>query len=221
MAAAVKYRTLADVLFGLGDISPNRVRFDINPGSATVRDLLRLQASDDRLYELVDGFLVKKAIGAKESYVAAQLIYFINAFLARKDLGFVLGADATLRIMPRLVRIPDVSFLHWSQRPDRTIPDEPVPELHPDLAVEVLSDSNTAAEMRRKTSEYFESGASLVWLIDPKKRLATVYSSPTEAKTIPESGSLDGGDVLPGFEAPLKKLFARLGPTKSGKKKRK
>jgi Uma2 family endonuclease len=214
MATASKppgnFRTFADVLSALGDISPNRVRFDVNPGYATERDLIRTQARDGGLYELVDGFLVEKSMGAKESHLAMQLGYFLIRFLDMKNLGFVMGEAATLRIMPHLVRIPDVSFVSWRQRPDHTIPDEPVPDLYPNLAVEILSESNTKREMLRKKDDYFESGTSLVWLIDPATRSATVYSSPTEVRLVLESSSLDGGDVLPGFKLPLKTLFAKL-----------
>lgn len=213
-----QFQTVADVLVALGDISPNRVRLDVSPGQATVRDLIRLQARDDRLYELVDGFLVEKVMRAKESYLAVQLGHFFIVFLNKKDLGFVLGADATLRIMPGLVRIPDVCFISWKQRPNRTVPNEPVPELFPNLAVEILSESNAKAEMLRMRDDYFEAGASLVWFIDPDKRNATVYTSPTDVRLIPESGTLDGGDVLPGFKLPLKTLFAKLEPRK-GKKR--
>jgi Uma2 family endonuclease len=215
----IRFKTVADVLSALGDISPSRVRLDVNPGRATVSDLIRLHGNDERLYELVDGFLVEKVVGAKESYLALQLGHFFIVFLNENDLGFVLGADATLRIMPGLVRMPDVSFVSWKQRPDRTIPSEPAPELFPDLAVEILSESNAKAEMVRKRDDYFESGARLVWLINPDKRNATVYTSPTEARIVSESGSLDGGDVLPGFELALKTLFARLEPSKKSKKR--
>ena len=66
-----------------------------------------------------------------------------------------------------LVRIPDVAFTSWERLPGRRVPPEPIPELAPDLAVEVLSQSNTEAEMTRKRGEYFAAGVRLVWLVDP------------------------------------------------------
>ena len=78
-----------------------------------------------------------------------------------------------------------------------------------DLAVEVLSRGNTPKEMRRKLGEYFEAGVRLVWFVYPKTQTAEVYTSPTEMRRIGKSQSLDGGDVLPGFKLPLRKLFAR------------
>jgi Uma2 family endonuclease len=63
--------------------------------------------------------------------------------------------------------------------------------------------------MRRKVGEYFEAGVRLVWLIDPEKRSARVYSSPSESVEVREDQSLDGGDVLPGFSVGLGDLLDR------------
>jgi len=117
--------------------------------------------------------------------------------------------------LKRLVRIPDVSFISWEQCPDG-IPDEQVPRLYPDLAVEVISPSNTRKEIARKLREYFKAGTTLAWVVYPKKREATVYTAPDASVTLTEADSLDGGTVLPGFKLELKKLFAKL--EKKGKK---
>src|SRR5438552_6952402 len=103
--------TLADLLADLGDVSPERVRFTPPPGTATEADLLALQSVTDRLYELVDGTLVEKAMGFRESLVAATLIRILGAFVTPRRLGVVAGADATLRLAPGLVRMPDVAFV--------------------------------------------------------------------------------------------------------------
>ena len=47
---------------------------------------------------------------------------------------------------------------------------EAIPTLSPDLAVEVLSESNTTQEIDQKLLEYFQSGTRLVWVIDPETR---------------------------------------------------
>ena len=171
-----KLRTVADLIKRLGDIPPARIRMDPLPGTATERDVLDVEARENRLCELVRGVLVEKTTGHFESRLAAVLIYFLETFLDRSDLGIVYGADATLRLMPHLVRIPDVSFVSWQKLPDRELPAEPIPDLVPDLAVEVLSEGNTAREMQLKLREYFSVGVRLVWLIDP----ATHPRLPTE-----------------------------------------
>jgi Uma2 family endonuclease len=115
-----------------------------------------------------------------------------------------------MRLFPGLVRIPDVAFVSWGRVPGGMIPNEPIPDLVPDLVVEVLSESNTALEMNRKIRRYFESGVRLVWIINPKSRTATAHIDPELACELDESQVLDGGPVLPGFGVALRDLFAEL-----------
>jgi Uma2 family endonuclease len=109
-----------------------------------------------------------------------------------------------------LVRLPDVGFVSWDRLPGRRVPDEPIPNVVPDLAVEVLSPSNTAREMSRKRGEYFRAGVRLVWEIDPRTRTARVYTSETVFTDLTAGDELDGDPVLPGFRLPLAVLFAEL-----------
>ena len=62
-------------------------------------------------------------------------------------------------------------------------------------------------EMERKLSEYFSAGSRLVWYIYPDSRTVHVFTSPTSHVELDENQTLGGGDVLPGFELPLSRLF--------------
>ena len=85
------------------------------------------------------------------------------------------------------------------------------PLLVPDLAVEVLSDSNTKAEIARKRREYFVAGTRLAWIVDPRTRTVEVYTSPDAPDaTLDQEQMLNGGTVLPGFSLSLAELFAEL-----------
>jgi Uma2 family endonuclease len=134
----------------------------------------------------------------------------LSAFVVPRNLGSVSGADGTLRLFPGLVRIPDVAFIAWDRVPGGTIPEEPIPDLVPDLAIEVLSASNTPGEMARKRREYFAAGIRLAWMVEPQTRTVTVFTGPDQSRTLNESQTLDGGEVLPGFALPLRDLFAEL-----------
>jgi Uma2 family endonuclease len=212
--------TLADLKRHFRYIPARRIRLNPAPGTATEKDLLQIMAKEGRLYELVDGVLLEKVTGIKESGIASELIFFLISFVRAHDLGFVTAPDGTVRLMPGLVRIPDVAFISWNQLPQKFYPTEPIPNLAPDLAVEVLSESNTVGEMKQKVKEYFLAGVHLVWIIDPDTRTATTYTSPDESERLAESDALDGGDVLPGFRLPLQQLFARLKPPARKDKKR-
>jgi Uma2 family endonuclease len=208
---AVTFETLAELVQKLGNIPLERICFTPPPGTATMRDLRAALRRSDRLYELVDGTLVEKAKGLGESMIAGEVLTEIGVFARQHDLGIPAGADGTVRLLKGLVRIPDVSFLCWDKLPGRVLPSAPIPDLFPDLAVEVLSKTNTPEEMERKLGEYFLAGVRLVWMIDPRKRTAEVYTSPdAPAATLDETQALDGGNVLPGFKLPLAGLFTRL-----------
>lgn len=202
-------RTLADLLSDLGDIDPSRICYPPAVGMATEQDLLAMHAQQDRICELVDGILVEKPMGLPESLLAAAIISFLRAFVKPRKLGFITGESGPMRLFPGLVRIPDVAFISWTRAGGR-VPREQVPSLAPDLAIEVLSPSNTRGEMARKLRENFSAGVRLVWIFDPPSRTVAVYTTPDQFTTLGENDVLDGGDVLPGFTLPLAELFAEV-----------
>ncbi len=207
--ATTESPTIADLLAELGDIPPHRVLLRPYPGTATEQDVIDIHARHKRLCELVDGVLVEKTMGYEESALAVLIATYLVNFVRPHDLGIVAGADGTLRLRPGLVRIPDVSFVSWARLPERQSPGKPIPDLAPDLAVEVLSKSNTPQEMERKLREYFQAGVRLVWYVDPEARTVEVFTAVDWSTMLDESQTLDGGDVLPGFVLPLRELFPR------------
>ncbi len=215
--AAAKIDTVADLLHQLGDIPANRVMWDPIPGTATEADVVRYVDGDDkRLVELIDGTLVEKTMGTYEGRLGGLVVHFIEDYLEVNDLGISFGADAPFRVLPRQVRLPDVSFVSWTKLPNRELPAESVAALAPDLAVEVLSESNTRREMERKRRDYFTAGVRLVWQIDPDTRTAEVFTAPDQHTAVGPDGELDGGDVLPGFRLSLRRLFDRAGRRREG-----
>jgi Uma2 family endonuclease len=202
--------SLADLLKRLGGISPRRIRANPPPGTATEQDVIDIRRREKRLYELVDGVLVEKIMGVMESSLACDLITRLGMYLLRHKSGFLLAPDGALRIMPKLIRIPDISYIAWDQLPSRKRPTEPIADLAPALAVEVLSHGNTAAEMARKVREYFLAGTRLVWLVDPRTRTVRVYAAPDQSRVLHETDMLDGGDVLPGLALSLREVFAEV-----------
>ncbi len=215
-----KDATLADVLKQLGGISARRVRLNPQPGKATERDVLHILDHENRLCELVHGTLVEKPMGVLESCLAGDIHWFLKTFVEEHDLGILTVPDGTLRLMPGLVRMPDVAFISWKQLPNRKYPNEPIASLIPELAVEVLSESNTRGEMKRKLKEYFLTGTQLVWIVDPVQRTVDVHTAPDRLIRFKEGDALDGGTLLPGFRLPLERLFARVEKTARKKTRR-
>lgn len=188
-------------------VPPERLLLHPRAGMATEEDLLYVNEHGDRLCELVDGVLVEKAMGFREAFLAGLLVRLLGDYLGRHNLGIVVPPDATIRFFPGLVRLPDVSFISWDRLPGRKFPEEPVPDLAPDLAVEILSKGNTPKEMKRKLGEYFRAGVRLVWFVYPVKRVVEVYSSPRRKKEVRHGQTLHGGEVLPGFSLSLTEFF--------------
>lgn len=204
--------TIADLLERLGNISPERVRMDPPPGSATVEDLV--QVNDQRngpICEWVEHTLVEKAMGFNESWLAFIIMGQFDAYLLAHDLGMCTAPDGVMKILPDIGRAPDVAFISWRSLPGGKPPprSEKVPEIVPELVVEVLSESNTPREMTRKRNEYFRAGVEVVWEINPETRSATIYTRPDQVTQVPANGELSGGNLLPGFILSLQQLFDR------------
>ena len=179
------------------------------PGTATERDVLSNNESPLKtaICELVDGTLVEKPMGWEESAIAVLISHFLIAFAKPRKLGTVLGADGMLRLVPGLVRVPDVSFVARGKLTRYQRGGQRIPSVAADLAVEVISKSNTKAEIARKLDEYFAAGTRLAWVVDPKTKTVRVHTAPRESVILGVGDNLDGGDVLPGLRLPVRDVF--------------
>ena len=200
--------TAADLAARFGPMPLHRICFDPAPGTATEEDVVAWEARSNRLFELIDGVLVEKTMSSFESYLALAIGTLLNIYVQPRKLGIVLGADGMLRIMPDMIRIPDVCFIAKEKLPGKFSPDIPVSSLVPDLAVEVLSRHNTPQEMEEKLDDYFEVGVREVWYVDPKPRRVRVYEARSAFRELTEADTLDSRVALPGFSLSLKELFA-------------
>lgn len=204
--------TLPELIADLGHIPLERIRLSPSPGTATVEDALANNESKFRktIVELVNGTLVEKPVGAPEAEAAHKIGHQVETWNEKAKLGLGLGADGLVRLFKDSARAPDFAFYRFDQFEDGKPPTDQVPWMYPDLAVEILSPSNTRLEMARKRREYFAAGTRLVWEFDLSTRSVNVYREPNRGIRLEESDSLDGDDVLPGFILSLKKFFASL-----------
>ncbi len=116
------------------------------------------------------------------------------------ETGFILARN------PDTIRAPDTGFISEERVPAEGPPDG-YWELAPDLAVEVVSPSDTASEVQEKVREWIEAGVKLVWVVYPKTRSIVVHKSLKDISTLTEGESLDGGEVVPDFECPVKDIL--------------
>jgi Uma2 family endonuclease len=164
---------------------------------------------DDMLYEVVDGQVVEKTVGAREIEIATILGGYLFYFARVNRLGrSLVEFNFRINVENDLQRRPNVAFVSHSRWPfHRRVPDVPVWEMVPDLAVEVISPSHTAFEVQKKIHDYFEAGVARVWVVYPDQAEVYVYASPTQIQVLQAGQELDGGDLLPGFRLPLALLF--------------
>ena len=202
--------TIQDLLSQLGGIEPVRIRLNPPPGTATEADLIAVNARKLGICELIDGTLVEKGMGYTESNLAIILGAILWAFVRPRNLGLITGESGMMRLFPGQVRVPDLAFASWDRIPGRKRPEAAIAGFAPDLAVEILSRSNTRAEMTRQRSDDFAAGVRLVWEVDPRARTVAVSDSPDQSIILDATMTLDGGAVLPGFALPLADLFAEL-----------
>jgi Uma2 family endonuclease len=167
-----------------------------------------LWAMPDRpRYELVDGELIPKEMsGPTHSLVQGLIVTLLNLYIrstgsgsAYTELSCLLARD------PDILYLPDVAFL---KDPPGQLSDSPF-EGAPDLIVEILSPSNTQSEMRHKVSDYLEAGATLIWLVDPGRRIVTAYERGKDTVDYSEDAYISGADVLPGFLHRVSQFFER------------
>lgn len=210
-AAVKKFATLQDVLDYLGGVPADRVHLFPWPGTATQRDMLHPPTEPkNAICELVDGILVEKAVGFDSSRLATILTIQIGIYLESHDIGCLnSGGDGYIKLKPRRIVAPDLSFIRWERFPEGQVSDDPCPQVVADLVVEVLSKSNTRREMDRKRREFFESGTKLFWIVDPKKQTVTVDRPNAEPHVLGLHDYVDGEDVLPGFRLSVGKWFER------------
>ena len=166
--------------------------------------------SDGPLTEVVDGEEVAKpTMSVYANVTAAILIGELYTYLKQADLGRVVP-EVLFRLQPgnTKMRRPDVAFVSYQRwAKDQDLSSGNGWEVVPDLAVEVVSPTDLAAEVMRKVYEYLEAGVVEVWLVDPELRRVHRFDSVGGITSVGPAGVLDGGSLLPGFELPLADLF--------------
>ena len=166
---------------------------------------------DGDRYELVNGELIIVGnSGMEHGNLGAFLCGLLEIYARRNKLGLTFDSSTAFTMKTGNKRSPDVSFV----AKDRLRGLKKLPKGFfqgaPDLAVEIISPSNTFNEIHTKIVEYFDSGSKLVWVIHPDEESVLVYHKPQPDKLLQRSDSLDGETIIPGFTVPLTELFADL-----------
>jgi len=173
----------------------------------TADELWRLPKVD-KLYELVQGELITMPpAGYDHGAIGVRLTAFLFNHVSSHQLGCVTGPDTGFILSqdPDTVRAPDVSFVRQERLPD------PLPvkfwEGAPDLAVEVLSPSDSATEMDAKVQEYLDAGATEVIVITPKLKMVKIFRHGQTATVLRSGDILRDLESVPGFQCHIDEIF--------------
>lgn len=172
----------------------------------------------DFLYEVLNGQIVEiEPMSIYSARVATNLCFALQSHALPAELGEVVVEG--LFVVPRpgdraRKRRPDLAFVsaeRWAIGRPQSIKVNAW-DVIPDLAVEVISPTNSFSEVARKVKEYFAAGVRLVWVVVPEVAQVQVYESASASRVLEVDQELDGGIVLPEFRLPLARIFPPAGP---------
>ncbi|MGH7471605.1 MAG: Uma2 family endonuclease [Longimicrobiales bacterium] len=177
----------------------------------TVEEFEQLPEDGDYRTELLRGKLVCEP---KPAYGHGRLQSRIAGLFERHIEENALELECVTEVDFRLTRAgsnvcaPDVALI----RRARIEADPPSTSVQgaPDMAVEIVSPSNSAADLQAKIVDYFAAGTSLVWVVYRDTRTVGVFRSAAEARYLTGHAELDGADLIPGLHVPVAALFVRL-----------
>jgi Uma2 family endonuclease len=171
----------------------------------TFQEFQDLPEREGTHYELDEGELLMEASPAvRHNLVRQRIAMQLIRFVESNHLGIVLE-EMDFRLSANTVRNPDVAFVTAEHLKKIDLDCSPV-DGAPALAVEVISPSNTAQDMAKKTHQYLRAGSQSVWLVYPSLRLVEIHSS-SGVRRVQEPEPLKEDTLLPGFVLSLRYVF--------------
>jgi Uma2 family endonuclease len=178
----------------------------------TADDLLRLSDAGFH-FELVQGELVRMApTGGSHGLRTGRLHGVLSAYVGTNGLGEIAAAETGFDLTQpgdaaQTVLAPDIAFVRSENVPLLDV--EGYPRVVPDLVVETASPNPSRDGLAGKARAWLQTGVRLVWVVWPKQRVVDVWLPGNERPhaTLDVDGTLDGGEVVPGFRYPVAALF--------------
>ena len=168
--------------------------------------------NDHVFIELVDGeLLIMTRPGRRHGLLVTNLSGYIWQYLQYNDIGELTSETGFHPASNHYTLLgPDIAFIRYERLPQP--PSNKFIPTMPDLAVEIVSPSETLSGARRKAEVYLTNGTTIVWLVQPDKRGVEVCrlidGRQLQIEFVGNDGTLTGEDILPGFELKVKQLFA-------------
>lgn len=174
-------------------------------------EFTHLPENANKHFELWEGALIEMA-GPKpaHNYIAGRVYFFIMLYLETNPHGWALGDRTDYALTEDIVFQPDVSFISYTRYP--ALPEHYF-EGAPDIAVEVVSPSNSTADMTRKAELYIKHGTQIVWVIEDDPPTVWEYR-PTDDNALllrkfTITDFLNAAPVLPDSKIAVAELFPK------------
>lgn len=165
-------------------------------------------SKDGHRYELVSGELVDRGnSGMEHGGIGSFLGGLLAIYVRQQTLGIVCDSSTGFTLKSGNKRSPDVSFVSKERLKGLNRPARGLFQGSPDLAIKILSPSNTVEEIHTKIVEYFENDTRLVWVIHPDEKYVLVYHAPEPDGFLRSRDTLAGEEVVPGFSMAVSELF--------------
>ena len=177
---------------------------EILPPEQSTMTLEEFLESDLEGYEYIKGEIIRMPAASWEhGLISAKVFLRLGLYVQEHQLGEVVTPDTGFHVGERLLK-PDVAFLSTDHLPDDPSRACPVP---PDLAVEVISQTDISRRVIEKAFAYLEAGTQIVWVIEPRSKTVTVYRSETDIELLTRKDTLTGENIIEGFSCPVAQLF--------------
>lgn len=161
-------------------------------------------------FELILGEVVPMSSSSPiNTVIGVQIARFLANFVDEHQLGYVSGADGGYQVNTDTILLPNVTFI----RTTHAVVEGSVFAAAPDLAVGVISKSESRARITQKVGLYLEGGTQRVWLVYPDNEQVVIFEAAADnlikTATLGIDDILEGGTVLPSFQLPIRRIFAQ------------
>lgn len=181
-----------------------------NTRKITVDEFWEMTSDPGHRYELVDGELIDMDGAPPHGKVTGEIYLLIRLHLKATGLPLEVGVSTGFRMNPYTLRFPDVQVTTEERMAAYDESAGGWPHFAPDVAIEVVSPSNTPAELARKAGEYFANGARAMWIADPGPRTVVIRRPGVEDEVFGPEDTLTGEPEIPGFSCAVVDIFAVL-----------
>jgi Uma2 family endonuclease len=176
----------------------------------TVEEFWAMPEDSGHRYELVDGELVDMDGAPPHGRMTGEIYLLLRLHVSNAGLPLDVGVTTGFAMGGHTLRFPDVHVTRWERMAEYDEDAGGWPRFAPDVAIEVVSPSNTSSELALKAREYFVNGAAAMWIVDPDPRAVTIRRPGAADVVFGSDDVMTGEPEIPGFSCAVADIFAVL-----------